>query len=43
MGKFKLKKLSDVEGKERYCVKISNRFAALRGMLIKLGKLLQRI
>jgi hypothetical protein len=29
MGKFNLKKLNEVEGKEQYCVEISNRFAAL--------------
>jgi hypothetical protein len=29
MARFNLKKLSEVEGKERYRVKISNRFAAL--------------
>jgi hypothetical protein len=29
MKSFNLKKLSEIEGKERYCVEISNRFAAL--------------
>jgi hypothetical protein len=48
MEKFNLKKLSEVEGKEQYCVEISNRFAALEnldteGMSIKRGKLLERI
>jgi hypothetical protein len=43
-----LKKLNEVEGKEQYRVEISNRFAALenlalRKMLIKSGKLLERI
>jgi hypothetical protein len=28
MGKFNLKKLNEVEGKEQYHVEISNRFAA---------------
>jgi hypothetical protein len=50
MERFNLKKLSKVEGKERYHVEISKRFAALEnldteggGVLIKLGKLLERI
>jgi hypothetical protein len=48
MERFNLKKLSEVEGKERYRVEISNRFAALEnldteGMLIKLGKTLKRM
>jgi hypothetical protein len=30
MERFILKKLSEVEGKERYRVEISNRFAALQ-------------
>jgi hypothetical protein len=29
MERFNLKKLNEVEGKERYCVKVSNSFAAL--------------
>jgi hypothetical protein len=29
MEKFNLKKLNDIEGKEEFCVEISNRFAAL--------------
>jgi hypothetical protein len=29
MGKFNLKKLNEVEGKEQYRVEVSNRFAAL--------------
>jgi hypothetical protein len=32
MERFKLKKLSEVEGKERYHVEISNRFAALENL-----------
>jgi hypothetical protein len=30
VGAFNLKKLSEVEGKERYCVEIPNRFAELQ-------------
>jgi HD superfamily phosphodiesterase len=46
--KFSLKKLNEVEGREQYRFKISNRFAALeildtRWILIELGKLLERI
>jgi hypothetical protein len=29
MERFYLKKLNDVEGKEQFCVEVSNRFAAL--------------
>jgi hypothetical protein len=29
MDRFHLKKLNDVEGKEKYCIEVSNRFAAL--------------
>jgi hypothetical protein len=29
MERFNLKKLNEVEGKEQYCVEVSNRFAAL--------------
>jgi hypothetical protein len=29
MERLNLKKLNEVEGKEQYCVKVSNRFAAL--------------
>jgi hypothetical protein len=29
MERFNLKKLNEVEGKEQYCVEISNRFATL--------------
>jgi hypothetical protein len=48
MERFTLKKLNEVEGKEQYHVEISNGFAALenlrlRWMLVKLGKLLERI
>jgi hypothetical protein len=32
MERFILKKLSEVEGKERYRVEISNRFAALENL-----------
>jgi hypothetical protein len=30
MERFNLKKLNEVEGKEKYCVEVSNRFAALK-------------
>jgi hypothetical protein len=30
--RFNLKKLNEVEGKEQYCVEISNRFAALENL-----------
>jgi hypothetical protein len=32
MDRFNLKKLNEVEGKERYHVEVSNRFAALEGL-----------
>ncbi|PNF33796.1 hypothetical protein B7P43_G10228 [Cryptotermes secundus] len=32
MGRFNLKILNEVEGKEQYCVEISNRFAALENL-----------
>jgi hypothetical protein len=32
MERFNLKKLNKVEGKELYCVEISNRFAALENL-----------
>jgi lipoate-protein ligase A len=32
MERFNLKKLIDVEGKEKYCVEVSNRFAALEDL-----------
>jgi hypothetical protein len=32
MERFNLKKLNEVEGKEQYCVQISNRFAALENL-----------
>jgi hypothetical protein len=32
MERFNLKKLSYIEGKGRYCVEISNRFAALENL-----------
>jgi hypothetical protein len=46
--RFNLKKLNEVEGKEHYHAKISNRFSVwktwmLRWLLIELWKLLERI
>jgi hypothetical protein len=39
MERYNLKKLSEVKGKEQYCVEVSNRFAALQDWkLIVLGK-----
>jgi uncharacterized metal-binding protein YceD (DUF177 family) len=32
MEGFNLKKLNEVEGKEKHCVEISNRFAALENL-----------
>jgi hypothetical protein len=32
MEKFKIKKLNEEEGKEQYCVEVSNRFAALENL-----------
>jgi hypothetical protein len=32
MERFNLKKLSEVEGKEKYCTVVSNRFAALEDL-----------
>jgi hypothetical protein len=32
MERFNLRKLNEVEGKEQYCVEISNRFAALENL-----------
>jgi hypothetical protein len=32
MDRFNLKKLNKIEGKEKYCVEISNRFAALENL-----------
>jgi hypothetical protein len=48
MERFNLKKLNEVQGKENYCVEVSNRFAALedwmqRWKLIVLGKRFERI
>jgi hypothetical protein len=49
MERFNLnKKLNKVEGKEKCCVEVSNRFAALKTwtlkcILIVLGKLLEKI
>jgi hypothetical protein len=30
MQRFNLKKLNDVEGKEQFCIEVSNKFAALK-------------
>jgi hypothetical protein len=48
MKVFNLKKLNELEGKEKYCVEVSNRFEALEDMytewkLIMLGKRLENI
>jgi hypothetical protein len=32
MERFNLRKLNEVEGKEQYCVEVSNRFAALEDL-----------
>jgi hypothetical protein len=32
MKRFNLKKLNEVEGKEQFCVEISNRFAVLENL-----------
>jgi hypothetical protein len=32
MARFNLKKLNEVEGKEQFCVEVSNRFAALEDL-----------
>jgi hypothetical protein len=32
MERFNLKKLNDVEGKEQYCIEISNRFTTLENL-----------
>jgi hypothetical protein len=32
MDRFNLKKWNEVEGKEKYCVKVSNKFAALEDL-----------
>jgi hypothetical protein len=37
MVRFNLKKLNEIEGKEQYCVKISNTFAALENLDIEVG------
>jgi hypothetical protein len=37
MGRFNLKKLNKVEGKEQYHVEVSNRFAALEDLDINSG------
>jgi hypothetical protein len=33
MERFNLKKLNEVESKKKYCIEISNRFAALEGLI----------
>jgi hypothetical protein len=48
MERFNLKKLSEVEGKEQYCVEVSNRLAALEDLEAEkeihiAGKRLERI
>jgi hypothetical protein len=35
MERFNLKKLNEVEGKEKYCVAVSNRFAALEDLVVR--------
>jgi hypothetical protein len=47
LERFHPNKIKEVEGREQYCVEISNRFAALENLdtemdIIKLGKLLER-
>jgi hypothetical protein len=32
MERFNLKKLNNVEGKEQFCVEVSNKFAALENL-----------
>jgi hypothetical protein len=32
MERFSLKKLNEVEGREKYCVEVSNRFAAMEDL-----------
>jgi hypothetical protein len=32
MERFNLKKLNEIEGKEKYCAEVSNRFAALKDL-----------
>jgi hypothetical protein len=49
MERFNLKKLNEVEGKEKYCAEVSNRFAALEDLDAEVdiksgwGYLLERI
>jgi hypothetical protein len=47
MKRFIFKKLKQIDSKEQYQVKISNRFAAVENLmkwiLLELGKLLERI
>jgi hypothetical protein len=43
MERFDLKKLNDVEGKEQYCVEISNRFAAWENIRENLKILSKRV
>jgi hypothetical protein len=35
MRRFNLKKLNEVEGKEKYCVEVSNRFAAWESLVFR--------
>jgi hypothetical protein len=37
MERFSLRKLNDVEGKEQFCVEVSNRFAALEDLDAEMG------
>jgi hypothetical protein len=46
MERFNLKKLNEVEGKEQFCVEVSNRVAALEDLdaeVIMLRKRIERI
>jgi hypothetical protein len=37
MERFNLKELNEVEGREQYCVEISNRYAALKNLDTEVG------
>jgi hypothetical protein len=37
MEKLNLKKINDVQGKEQYCVEVSNRFAVLEDLDTEVG------
>jgi uncharacterized FlaG/YvyC family protein len=39
MERFNLKKLNDVEGREQFCVEVSNRFAALEDLDTEVEKI----